>query len=69
MKVRITMVKPSPQKLSMVKIIKDYTGFGLKDSKNIVDELHAFPNKSIEFELSAQIDLNRLSKDLKGVGG
>ena len=76
-RVRIKLVSPTTQKLAMVKIVKNYTGLGLKEAKDIVDTLHAYPNKSIEIDLSKDLVVNEnvianaksFSKALDGVDG
>ena len=40
-KVRVKMLEPSTSKLHLVKSIKDLCGLGLRDAKNIIDELHS----------------------------
>lgn len=57
-RVRIALVSPTSQKLNMVKIVKDFTGLGLKEAKDVVDTLHTYPSKIIEVDLS-----NALTKD------
>ena len=39
-KIRIKMLEPSNSKLHLVKCLKDLTDLGLRDAKNIVDDLH-----------------------------
>lgn len=40
-----------------VKILKDYTGLGLRDSKDICDILHEFPYRPVEFLLDPPADI------------
>lgn len=54
MKVRLKLNKSCDSKLKFVKILKDYTGCGLKDSKDICDYLHETPYKPVEFLLDVK---------------
>lgn len=51
-KVKLKLNKSVSSKLQFVKIIKDYTELGLKESKNVVDTLHADMSKSVEITIS-----------------
>ena len=62
----IIRVGPRPQKLSIVKTIKEATGYGLKHSKDIVDALFADP--LLETELYSQISLKELEAKLTDTG-
>lgn len=48
-KIRLKLIKPVTQTLKLVKLIKDCTDLGLKDSKIIYDSLHVY--KTVEFKL------------------
>lgn len=41
-----------------VKILKNHTGLGLKDSKDICDRLHELPYRPVEFLLDSPVDIN-----------
>ena len=41
--IKIKLVEPTPNKLAFVKLIKECSGLGLKESKDLCDELHARP--------------------------
>ncbi len=41
-----------------VKILKNHTGLGLKDSKEICDRLHELPYQPVEFLLDPPVDIN-----------
>ena len=41
-----------------VKLIKNYTALGLKDSKDICDRLHELPYRPVEFFLDPPADTN-----------
>jgi len=43
--------KPIQSKLMFVKIIKDFTNYGLKESKDICDYIHSYENKQREIEV------------------
>lgn len=42
--IKIKLVEPTPNKLAFVKLIKDCSGLGLKESKDLCDELHNRPS-------------------------
>lgn len=63
MRVRITMIEKTGQKLMLVKIIKDYTGWGLMESKQIVDGLFDKSDRSMMIEVDAS-RIADLKKDL-----
>lgn len=49
--ISIKLIYPSNTKLKLVKLIKDCSGLGLKDSKDICDELHSNPGKSVKMQV------------------
>lgn len=57
MKVKLRIKQSFPAKLMLVKIIKNYTALGLKDSKDICDRLHELPYRPVEFLLDAPVDI------------
>jgi hypothetical protein len=61
-KARIKLIHPTSHKLYFVKLIKDCTGMGLKESKDLCDALHT-PNvswQSIQFSGPEMIQKFRL---------
>ena len=42
--IKIKLVESTPNKLLFVKLIKECSGLGLKEAKDLCDELHAKPN-------------------------
>jgi len=60
--VTLTIIKPGVSKLNLVKLIKDITGYGLKDSKEIVDR-SAFHPQFIKVMLSSD-EITRAKKQL-----
>jgi hypothetical protein len=46
--IRIKLIEPTSEKLKFVKLIKDCSGLGLRESKDLCDNLHNFPNLSQE---------------------
>lgn len=76
-KIRMKCVQKTPSKLAFVKLIKQVSGLGLKESKDIVDTLHhercgIFDydiNKTVEFEILKDISIDQFRKDLKEIGG
>ena len=59
--VRIKLVNQCAGKLQFVKNIKELLGLGLKDSKDIVDNICNIPFKSVELE----IPMNKSISDVK----
>ena len=58
MKVKLQIKKNCQTKLMLVKILKNHTGLGLKDSKDICDILHELPYRPVEFLLDTPVDIN-----------
>lgn len=48
--IRVKLLVGSPNKLALVKLIKDCSGLGLKESKDICDRLHSHPGDIQSFE-------------------
>lgn len=65
-KVRVKMLEPSNSKLQLVKSLKDLTGLGLRDSKNIIDELHYGREQIII--LNTRDDVKTLKKEFNDYG-
>jgi hypothetical protein len=42
--IKIKLVEPTPNKLAFVKLIKDCSGLGLREAKDLCDELHNRPS-------------------------
>lgn len=67
MKVKLQIKKNCQAKLMLVKILKNHTGLGLKDSKDICDRLHELPYRPVEFLLDTPVDIlpNEYAKSFK----
>ena len=63
MKVNLMLRENCPTKLMFVKILKDYTELGLKETKEICDRLHEMPYKPIEIDIKDS-DVDQLRQDL-----
>lgn len=50
-KIKIRLVKPTSEKLRFVKLIKECSGMGLMESKNLCDNLHAKPLTAFEMPI------------------
>jgi hypothetical protein len=68
-KIRMKCVQKTPSKLAFVKLIKQVSGLGLKESKDIADTFDYDINKCIEFEIPREISIEQFRKDLNDVGG
>jgi hypothetical protein len=64
-KIKLKLNKPISLKLQFVKLIKDYTNLGLKESKAVCDELHQDLNKIVEIEIPNNKDIKEFIKELK----
>ena len=62
-------VQKTPSKLAFVKLIKQVSGLGLKESKDIADTFDYDINKTVEFEIPKDISIDQFRKDLKEIGG
>ena len=62
-------VQKTPSKLAFVKLIKQVSGLGLKESKDIADTFDYDINKTVEFEIPRDISIDQFRKDLKDIGG
>jgi hypothetical protein len=68
-KIRIKCIQKTPSKLAFVKLIKQVSGLGLKESKEIVETFDYDINKTVEFEIPREISIEQFRKDLNDVGG
>jgi len=68
-KIRMRCVQKTPSKLAFVKLIKEVSGLGLKESKDIADTFDYDINRIVEFEISREISIEQFRKDLNDVGG
>ena len=68
-KIRMKCIQKTTSKLAFVKLIKEVSGLGLKDSKDIVDSFDYDINKIVEFEISKDRSIEKFREDLKDVGG
>jgi hypothetical protein len=41
--IKIKLIEPTPNKLAFVKLIKDCSGLGLREAKDLCDDLHSYP--------------------------
>lgn len=57
-KIRIRLIEPCKNKLYFVKLIKDCTELGLKDSKEVCDRLHDRPGIIEEITVKDSLDEN-----------
>lgn len=64
-KVKLKLNKSVSSKLQFVKIIKDHTGLGLRDSKGVVDDLHTDMSKSVEITISTDKNVEDFIREIK----
>ncbi len=70
--IKIKLVEGTTNKLLLVKLIKDCSGLGLKESKDICDRLHSSPNITQTFETRQDGIINYAKKfreEIKNCGG
>jgi hypothetical protein len=65
-KIRIKMLEPSNSKLHLVKTLKDLSDLGLREAKNIVDDLHS--GLTTQVFLKKREDVNILKKSFNEWG-
>ena len=68
-KIRMKCVEKTPSKLVLVKLIKELSGLGLKESKDIADSFDYDINKTVEFEIPTSKSIDQFRRDLKDMGG
>jgi translation elongation factor EF-Ts len=68
-KIRLKCVEKTPSKLAFVKLLKEVTGYGLKESKDIADTFDYDINKVVEFEILRDKSIDQFRKDLREIGG
>jgi hypothetical protein len=68
-KIRIQLIERCPNKLQFVKLIKDCTGLGLKEAKNVCDRLHDRPDLIEEITVHDSIDENGITYSNKFING
>lgn len=69
---RIKLLEPTPNKLAFVKLIKDCSGLGLRESKDLCDELHSSPHLVQDMPVKPTDDTDyskRFISEIKNVGG
>jgi hypothetical protein len=71
---RIKLLEPTPNKLAFVKLIKDCSGLGLRESKDLCDELHSHPHLVQDMPVKptdeyAQDYSKKFISEIKNVGG
>ena len=68
-KIRIQLIERCPNKLQFVKLIKDCTGLGLRDSKDVCDRLHDRPDLIEEIIVKDGVDENGITYSKKFING
>jgi hypothetical protein len=68
-KIRIQLIEKCPNKLQFVKLIKDCTELGLKDSKHVCDRLHDRPDLIEEITVREGFDENGVTYSKKFING
>jgi hypothetical protein len=69
---RIKLLEPTPNKLAFVKLIKYCSGLGLREAKDLCDELHKSPHLVQDMPLLPTDDVDyskRFKSEIKNVGG
>lgn len=68
-KIRMKCIQKTPSKLAFVKLIKEVSGLGLRESKDIADTFDYDINKTADFEILTSKSIDQFRKDLSQVGG
>jgi hypothetical protein len=68
-KIRLKCVEKTPSKLAFVKLLKEVTGYGLKESKDIADTFDYDINRVVEFKILRDKSIDQFRKDLREIGG
>jgi len=68
-KIRIQLIERCPNKIQFVKLIKDCTGLGLKEAKNVCDRLHDRPDLIEEITVLDSVDENGITYSRKFING
>ncbi len=69
MKINIRVVDPTNQKLAMIKLVKDFSGLGLKEAKFFVDDIHNNLNKGFDIEILPTFSEDDVRKQLNNISG
>lgn len=65
--IRIKVIEFCTTKLMLVKLIKNCTGLGLKESKDICDKMHMLPYNFVEINIPDSISGDLISVFTKGI--
>lgn len=67
MKIRVRLLEKCNSKLPFVKILKEYTGLGLKDAKDLMEDIEnkINTNEFVEFDIWTNERLSLFKKDLE----
>ena len=68
-RIKIRLIEPCKNRLYFVKLIKDCTSLGLKDSKEVCDRLHASPHLIEEITVKDSLDENGMHYFRKFIEG
>jgi hypothetical protein len=49
--IKIKLIEPTTQKLAFVKLIKECSGLGLKEAKDLCDNIHSYPERVYEMPI------------------
>lgn len=68
-KVRLKCIQKTTNKLSFVKLLKEVTGYGLREAKDLADTFDNDINKVVEFEILPSISIEQFRKSLNDISG
>lgn len=71
-KIKIVCISKTNSKLAFVKLLKEFADLGLKDSKDLVDQLNEY-NDSVEFDYESNVEhlydkLSTFRRELEHIG-
>jgi hypothetical protein len=68
-KLRLKCIQKTTTKLAFVKLLKEVTGYGLREAKDLADTFDNDINKVVEFEILPSISIEQFRKSLNDISG
>jgi hypothetical protein len=68
-KIRLKCIQKTTTKLAFVKLLKEVTGYGLREAKDLADTFDNDINKVVEFEILPSISIEQFRKSLNDISG
>jgi hypothetical protein len=68
-RISITAIEETRSKLGLVKVVKEASGLGLKDSKDLCDKMHSRLGVPVEFQLDIGVSEKGFINSVQSLGG